>query len=92
MDGGERLVFGNYFITNKHFETRKFHSSSRKESKLNVYTELKYFLDNNPINNETQIKIEQFLLKNGLDVLKDKSDIQIGYMVGYIQRKLPYFY
>lgn len=87
MDGGERLVFGNYFITNKHFETRKFHSLSRNEStqnksKFNVYTELKYFLDNSPINNETQIKIEKFLLKNGLEELKDRSNFQIGGIYG----------
>lgn len=88
-----RLVFGNDFTTNKHFDlnyrskTRKFHSSSRNESKFNVYTELKYFLDNSPINNETQIKIEQFLLKNGLEVLKDKSDIKIAGLYGGLYSK-----
>lgn len=88
-----RLVFGNDFTTNKHFDlnyrskARKFHSSSRNESKFNVYTELKYFLDNSPINNETQIKIEQFLLNNGLEVLKNKSDIKIGGLYGGLYSK-----
>lgn len=37
--------------------TRKYNS---------VYSELKYFLENNPINEETQIKIEKFLLDNAV--------------------------
>lgn len=69
-------------FSNKHFKfnhnSKKFHSSTRLQSKFNVYSELKYFLNNNPSNNESQIKIEKFLLKNGLEVLKEKSDVKIG--------------
>lgn len=59
-----------------------FHSSCRNESIFNIYSELKYFLHNNPINNETQIKFEKFLLKHGLEELKDQNDFKIGRLYG----------
>lgn len=42
---------------------------------FNFYSELKYFIDNNPISNESQIKIENFLLDNGI---QDSSKNDIG--------------
>jgi len=58
---------------------------------INIYTELKYFLDNNPINNETQLKIEKFLLNNGLNILNDKPDQVRGLYNGLYSQKTSRF-
>jgi hypothetical protein len=56
--------------------SKRFYSSQVKQNpKFNVYTELKYFLENNSINEETQIKIEEYLLNNGIDKTDMEKDI-----------------
>ena len=51
---------------------------------INVYTELKYFLENNPVNEETQIKIEKFLLDNSV---KEATPDEIGGLFSGIYSK-----
>ena len=45
----------------------RFYSTLKKNRYVNVYTELKYFVDNNPVNIDSQMKIERFLLDNGVN-------------------------
>lgn len=51
----------------------------RVDTKLSVYTELKYMLSNNPVNIDTQKKMEEFLLLNGVhDVDMQVGGVHIG--------------
>lgn len=52
--------------------------SSNRMSFLEVFDKVKYFLDNNPINNDTQINLETLLYNKSLDMASNKSDNFLG--------------
>ena len=57
----------------------------------NIYDDLKYFLKNNPINNETQIEIERYLLKHGVNIEPSDKEIR-GIYEGLYGKKTPEFF
>jgi hypothetical protein len=69
---------------------RKFHTTIRHYT-VNIYSEIKHFLDKNPLNHDTQLKIEKLLLNHGLNIINDKDDQIHGIYAGLYSKKATKF-
>lgn len=69
---------------------RSFHSSTRRFT-INIYDDLKYFSENNLMNNETQIEIERHLLNHGMDVESSNKQIRGIYNPSHGEKTQEFF-
>lgn len=81
------------FISTNRFQLnhkRRFHTTSQRYT-VNIYSEIKSFLNNNPLNHDTQLKIERFLLNHGLNIFNEKDDKIQGIYTGLYSKKTTTF-
>jgi hypothetical protein len=69
---------------------RQFHTTSQRYT-LNIYSEIKSFLDKSPLNLDTQLKIEKLLLNHGLNIINEKDDQIHGIYAGLYSKKTTKF-
>jgi hypothetical protein len=68
----------------------RFHTTSRCCT-VNIYSEINFILNGNPLNHETQLKIERFLLNHGLNILNEKDNQIHGIYTGLYSKKTAKF-